>query len=341
MARSRAFVVARDQDGRRDDGASLVRRDPRRRRGAQGADLPAPRRVRKRASLRQEQAQATATSSRSKCPRASVRGFEYQVSPTEIYQAASARRGAGRPSVSICTSRRSAPPARSSSATISRRPQDGGVRAEPARSARRRAGRARAALEPARRLAASHRGRIRDGARRIRALPRHSGRRVSAGGSRRAAAARLLSARATRPRDTSTPKGTNPTRADFAARSHSRASPRASTCAACTPFCTSSCRTTASTSPRPSGTPVYAARAEMIEWVGDGGPSGNLVTIRHAEGLTTGYCAPLALRPARSRKGKASRRASSSATWVHRAFDRRRTFTSAPSATACSSIPSR
>ena len=40
----------------------------------------------------------------------------------------------------------------------------------------------------------------------------------------------------------------------------------------------------------PSGTPVYAAGSGVIEWMGDGGASGNLVTIRHANGLTTGYC---------------------------------------------------
>jgi murein DD-endopeptidase MepM/ murein hydrolase activator NlpD len=39
----------------------------------------------------------------------------------------------------------------------------------------------------------------------------------------------------------------------------------------------------------PSGTPVYAAGPGSIEFAGDSGPSGNLVTIRHADGLTTGY----------------------------------------------------
>ncbi|HKQ71277.1 MAG TPA: M23 family metallopeptidase, partial [Polyangiaceae bacterium] len=38
-----------------------------------------------------------------------------------------------------------------------------------------------------------------------------------------------------------------------------------------------------------SGTPVYAACYGNISWMGDSGPSGNLVTIRHAGGLTTGY----------------------------------------------------
>jgi murein DD-endopeptidase MepM/ murein hydrolase activator NlpD len=37
------------------------------------------------------------------------------------------------------------------------------------------------------------------------------------------------------------------------------------------------------------GTPVYAACGGNIEWIGDGGPSGNLVTIKHANGITTGY----------------------------------------------------
>jgi murein DD-endopeptidase MepM/ murein hydrolase activator NlpD len=39
----------------------------------------------------------------------------------------------------------------------------------------------------------------------------------------------------------------------------------------------------------PSGTPVYAASFGTIEWVGNAGASGNLVTIRHAAGLSTGY----------------------------------------------------
>jgi murein DD-endopeptidase MepM/ murein hydrolase activator NlpD len=38
-----------------------------------------------------------------------------------------------------------------------------------------------------------------------------------------------------------------------------------------------------------TGTPVYAASGGNIEWIGDSGPSGNLVTIRHANGITTGY----------------------------------------------------
>jgi hypothetical protein len=39
----------------------------------------------------------------------------------------------------------------------------------------------------------------------------------------------------------------------------------------------------------PPGTPVYAAAPGYVEWVGDGGASGNLVTIRHEGGFTTGY----------------------------------------------------
>jgi murein DD-endopeptidase MepM/ murein hydrolase activator NlpD len=39
----------------------------------------------------------------------------------------------------------------------------------------------------------------------------------------------------------------------------------------------------------PPGTPVYAASGGNIEWIGDSGPSGNLVTIRHPNGITTGY----------------------------------------------------
>jgi murein DD-endopeptidase MepM/ murein hydrolase activator NlpD len=38
-----------------------------------------------------------------------------------------------------------------------------------------------------------------------------------------------------------------------------------------------------------AGTPVFAACYGSIESVGDSGPSGNLVTIRHADGITTGY----------------------------------------------------
>src|SRR5207244_10905833 len=33
----------------------------------------------------------------------------------------------------------------------------------------------------------------------------------------------------------------------------------------------------------------YAASSGNVEWIGDSGPSGNLVTIRHANGITTGY----------------------------------------------------
>jgi murein DD-endopeptidase MepM/ murein hydrolase activator NlpD len=38
-----------------------------------------------------------------------------------------------------------------------------------------------------------------------------------------------------------------------------------------------------------AGTPVFAACHGNIESIGDAGPSGNLVTIRHADGITTGY----------------------------------------------------
>ena len=38
-----------------------------------------------------------------------------------------------------------------------------------------------------------------------------------------------------------------------------------------------------------AGTPVFAACHGNVESVGDAGPSGNLVTIRHADGITTGY----------------------------------------------------
>lgn len=39
----------------------------------------------------------------------------------------------------------------------------------------------------------------------------------------------------------------------------------------------------------PTGTPVYAAYAGTVETVGRVGPNGNLVTIRHEGGITTGY----------------------------------------------------
>lgn len=38
-----------------------------------------------------------------------------------------------------------------------------------------------------------------------------------------------------------------------------------------------------------TGTPVFAACHGSVETVGDSGPSGNLVTIRHADGIITGY----------------------------------------------------
>jgi murein DD-endopeptidase MepM/ murein hydrolase activator NlpD len=38
-----------------------------------------------------------------------------------------------------------------------------------------------------------------------------------------------------------------------------------------------------------TGTPVFAACHGSVESVGDSGPSGNLVTIRHADGIITGY----------------------------------------------------
>ncbi|WP_434043253.1 MULTISPECIES: peptidoglycan DD-metalloendopeptidase family protein [Sorangium] len=39
----------------------------------------------------------------------------------------------------------------------------------------------------------------------------------------------------------------------------------------------------------PTGTPVYSAYRGVVEWVGPAGPSGNLVTVSHANGITTGY----------------------------------------------------
>jgi murein DD-endopeptidase MepM/ murein hydrolase activator NlpD len=38
-----------------------------------------------------------------------------------------------------------------------------------------------------------------------------------------------------------------------------------------------------------AGTPVFAACHGSVESVGDSGPSGNLVTLRHGDGITTGY----------------------------------------------------
>ncbi|MGK4001836.1 peptidoglycan DD-metalloendopeptidase family protein [Sorangium sp. So ce1036] len=39
----------------------------------------------------------------------------------------------------------------------------------------------------------------------------------------------------------------------------------------------------------PTGTPVYSAYRGVIDWVGPAGPSGNLVTVTHPNGITTGY----------------------------------------------------
>ncbi|WP_438015975.1 peptidoglycan DD-metalloendopeptidase family protein [Sorangium sp. So ce315] len=39
----------------------------------------------------------------------------------------------------------------------------------------------------------------------------------------------------------------------------------------------------------PTGTPVYAAYRGVVDWVGPAGPSGNLVTVTHPNGITTGY----------------------------------------------------
>jgi murein DD-endopeptidase MepM/ murein hydrolase activator NlpD len=39
----------------------------------------------------------------------------------------------------------------------------------------------------------------------------------------------------------------------------------------------------------PAGTPVGASAPGVVEFVGSGGPSGNLVTVKHAGGIQTGY----------------------------------------------------
>lgn len=39
----------------------------------------------------------------------------------------------------------------------------------------------------------------------------------------------------------------------------------------------------------PSGTPVYSAFRGVVDWVGPAGPSGNLVTVMHPNGVQTGY----------------------------------------------------
>ncbi|XXX75158.1 peptidoglycan DD-metalloendopeptidase family protein [Sorangium sp. So ce134] len=39
----------------------------------------------------------------------------------------------------------------------------------------------------------------------------------------------------------------------------------------------------------PTGTPVYSAYRGVVEWVGPAGPSGNLVTVLHPNGISTGY----------------------------------------------------
>ena len=38
------------------------------------------------------------------------------------------------------------------------------------------------------------------------------------------------------------------------------------------------------------GTPVYSSAAGAVSSVGDGGPCGNMVQIKHTNGLTTAYC---------------------------------------------------
>jgi murein DD-endopeptidase MepM/ murein hydrolase activator NlpD len=39
----------------------------------------------------------------------------------------------------------------------------------------------------------------------------------------------------------------------------------------------------------PSGTPIYASYKGTVQFIGNGGPSGNLVTVLHANGVETGY----------------------------------------------------
>jgi murein DD-endopeptidase MepM/ murein hydrolase activator NlpD len=39
----------------------------------------------------------------------------------------------------------------------------------------------------------------------------------------------------------------------------------------------------------PTGTPVYSAYRGVVEWIGPSGPSGNLVTLLHPDGVSTGY----------------------------------------------------
>lgn len=39
----------------------------------------------------------------------------------------------------------------------------------------------------------------------------------------------------------------------------------------------------------PTGTPIYAAFRGVVDWVGPAGPSGNLVTVMHPNGVQTGY----------------------------------------------------
>jgi murein DD-endopeptidase MepM/ murein hydrolase activator NlpD len=40
----------------------------------------------------------------------------------------------------------------------------------------------------------------------------------------------------------------------------------------------------------PPGTPVYSAQAGSVVSAGDGGPCGNMVQVKHANGLVTAYC---------------------------------------------------
>jgi murein DD-endopeptidase MepM/ murein hydrolase activator NlpD len=40
----------------------------------------------------------------------------------------------------------------------------------------------------------------------------------------------------------------------------------------------------------PIGTPVYSAASGVVQSVGDGGPCGNMIQVKHASGLVSAYC---------------------------------------------------
>ena len=229
-------------------------------RGAQGADLPAPRGVRKRASLRQEQAQGQLRRRARHAARARSAGSNTRSRPPRFTRPERETTDRYRPSVWTCTSRRNAPPARRVGDDIAASLKTRGSTPRLLDLLDDALGRARAALELARWLAATHRGRIRDGARRVRALRRHPGGRVSVGRPRRGTAARLPPAQQQDLGLLRRQRAPTLQRRISHARSRSRGSLRASTCAACTRSCTSIMPHNGVDFASPSGTPGLCGR---------------------------------------------------------------------------------